>query len=702
MSFTPMPSLNGPDIEAKRAEIRQYLHTTMDTFERLFTLLKDDSVFYQRPERLRHPHIFYFGHTAVFFVNKLVLAKLLPERINPKFESIFAVGVDEMSWDDLNDTPYDWPTAEQTRTYRQHVRAAVDQLIQTTPFTLPITWESPFWPILMGIEHERIHLETSSVLIRQTPLAWVTPQPEHWPVTTDAGHAPQNQLIEVPAGAVTLGKADNYYGWDNEYGQHTADIPAFAASKYLVSNAEFLDFVHEGGYETDSFWSEEGLAWLQFKQPQHPVFWIADTVQPHGYRYRSLATEIPLPLNWPVDVNQLEAEAFCRWLATKTGEPIRLPFEDEWRRIYDVAGIADQADWGNIPPGNIALGYEASACPINRFKQGDFYDVVGNVWQWTNTPIYPFEGFAIHPLYDDFTTPTFDGRHNLIKGGSFISTGNEALRSARYAFRRHFFQHAGFRYVRSQHQERVNTTLYETDALVSQYCEFGWGADYFGVENFAARCAALCVQAMGNRPKARALDVGCATGRSSFELATAFASVTGLDFSARFIQVAEQMREQGRIRYTITTEGELVNFCEAALPEPLSTTPHKVEFWQADACNLKPQFTGYDLIFAGNLIDRLYDPAKFLHDAAQRLNPGGLLILTSPYTWLEAHTPKAKWLGGIKRDGESIGTWEGLTAQLGGEFQLIETHDIPFVIRETERKFQHSVAEMTIWEKHLG
>jgi hypothetical protein len=50
-------------------------------------------------------------------------------------------------------------------------------------------------------------------------------------------------------------------------------------------------------------------------------------------------------------------------------------------------------------------------------------------------------------LYDDFSTPTFDGKHTLIKGGSWISTGNEALKSSRYAFRRHFFQHAGFRYL---------------------------------------------------------------------------------------------------------------------------------------------------------------------------------------------------------------------------------------------------------------
>jgi len=54
---------------------------------------------------------------------------------------------------------------------------------------------------------------------------------------------------------------------------------------------------------------------------------------------------------------------------------------------------------------------------VTRYRHGERFDVVGNVWQWTETPIYPFDNFKVHPLYDDFTAPTFDGQHNLIKGG---------------------------------------------------------------------------------------------------------------------------------------------------------------------------------------------------------------------------------------------------------------------------------------------
>lgn len=96
---------------------------------------------------------------------------------------------------------------------------------------------------------------------------------------------------------------------------------------------------------------------------------------------------------------------------------------------------------------NINLAHAASCVPVDTFAHGELYDAVGNVWQWTQTQMDGFDGFFTHPWYDDFSLPTFDGKHNLIKGGSWISTGNEILLESRYAFRRHFIQHAGFRYV---------------------------------------------------------------------------------------------------------------------------------------------------------------------------------------------------------------------------------------------------------------
>ncbi len=696
--FPRTPRLTGTDSAARREEIRAYFHATLDRYEQLFETLRCDEAYFVRPITLRHPLIFYFGHTATFFINKLVLAGLLQHRIDPRLESMFAVGVDEMSWDDLDTRNYDWPTVTEVRAYRRRMRDAVDQLITELPLTLPIGWDSPWWPIVMGIEHERIHLETSSVLVRQQALQYVQRHPA-WQPCRDSGAAPDNRLVSVAAGTVTLGKPKDapYYGWDNEYGRHSAEVAAFEASRHLVSNQEFFAFVEANGYASDRHWLEEGLAWKTHARAVHPTFWIH---RDGAWQLRLMTEEVAMPWDWPVEVNYHEAKAFCNWKAAESGRPVRLPTEDEWTRLYDAAALSEVPHDANAHA-NLHLDHYASSCPVNAFAHGEFFDVVGNVWQWTETPIYPFAGFEVHPLYDDFTTPTFDQRHNLIKGGSWISCGNETLKSARYAFRRHFFQHAGFRYVVADAPAAPVASHYESDRLLSEYAEFHYGDTYFGVPNFPAALAKIAIEAMGGRPAHQALDLGCASGRATFELARHFERVTGIDFSARFIGQGVQLAQQGVLRYTLVNEGELVYYRERTLAElGLEEMRAKVEFFQGDACNLKPQFSGYDLILAANLIDRLYDPAKFLAHVHERLNPGGVLLIASPYTWLEQHTPRAAWLGGFKQDGENVTTLDGLKALLAQHFRLLQApQEVPFVIRETSHKFQHTLSEVTLWER---
>ena len=691
-------ALTGDDIEHKRHELKLAFNHTWELYESLFSVVNNDNAYFVKAEPLRHPLIFYFGHTATFYINKLKLGKYIDQRINPHFESMFAIGVDEMSWDDLDETHYQWPSVAEVQQYRNDVKNLVNKVIDEIPLTLPINDNDPAWVILMGIEHERIHLETSSVIIRQLPLSDVTPSPL-WPSCPDMHTAPENRLLSVSGGHVTLGKTEeeNTYGWDNEYGSQSYQVAGFKASKYLVSNQEYLAFVKADGYRHLRYWDDEGKAWLAYTQATMPRFWRKKDGQ---WFQRNLTAETPLPLNWPVEVNQLEAKAFCNWKAEQGQLSIRLLTEAEWYLLRQNID-SDSPQWDEAP-GNIELGYYASSCPVDRFEHEGFCDIIGNVWQWTETSIDGFQGFRVHPLYDDFSTPTFDGKHNLIKGGSWISTGNESIKASRYAFRRHFYQHAGFRYVESHQAPETMASLnvYETDELISQYLEFHYGNEYFSVPNFCTHGVKACLQEIQLTHHHRALDIGCSVGRASFELAKTFDHVDGIDFSARFIQQAYSLTEQGEKRYTIRTEGDLVEFKCVTLAElGYQQLTDKINFVQGDACNLKPQFSHYDLIYASNLIDRLGNPKQFLNSIHQRLNPGGYLVIASPYTWLEEYTNKENWLGGIKVNGENFTTLDGLTETLISHFELIAVKEIPFVIRETKRKFQHSVSEMTIWRK---
>ena len=691
--------INTNNTSFTREQIRAYFHQTSDLYESLYRALKNDEAYYLKPIHLRHPLIFYYGHTNTFFINKLILAGLITKRVNPQFESMFAVGVDEMGWDDVNEKNYHWPSPAEVKAYRASVRLVVDELISTIPLDLPIDWESQWWPILMCIEHERIHLETSSVLIRQHAPQYIQPLADWAPCQTMAAIAPINSLVDIPEKDIHLNKSTDYYGWDNEYGEFKKHCSAFQAAKYLTSNAEFLAFVEAGGYKEDQYWQEEGLAWKHYTQPDHPTFWLK---KGGIWQLRLMTEEVNMPWSWPVEVNYHEAKAFCNWQSIQTGKQVRMPTEHEWYSLYAHAGLLDEKVVASTNA-NLFLDHYSSSCPVNQFAHGDLYDVIGNVWQWTETPIFPFDGFKVHPLYDDFTTPTFDGRHNIIKGGSWISTGNEALKSARYAFRRHFFQHAGFRYIVTDTPIENNASHYESDKQLSEYAEFHYGDTYYGVPNFPKALSDFAIQSLKSKPARTALDLGCATGRATFELAKHFDHVTGIDFSARFIGLALKLAQQGVLRYTMVNEGDLVSYQERSLAElRLDDVARKVEFWQGDACNLKPQFSGYDFILAANLIDRLYSPRQFLSNIHHRLNIGGVLMITSPYTWLEEHTPRAEWIGGYKQDGENMTTLDGLKVVLGYHFKLMQAPvEIPFVIRETRHKFQHTLSEVTLWERIL-
>ena len=142
------PLLEGDDVCLKRDNLKSFFKSSFLGYEALFNCITDNNAYYLRPEPLRHPLIFYYGHTATFFINKLILGQYIDKRINEQFESMFAVGVDEMTWDDLDKNHYDWPTVQAVSEYRKQVCALVEDLIDTMPLELPISEISLAWIIV--------------------------------------------------------------------------------------------------------------------------------------------------------------------------------------------------------------------------------------------------------------------------------------------------------------------------------------------------------------------------------------------------------------------------------------------------------------------------------------------------------------------------------------------------------------------------
>lgn len=191
---------------------------------------------------------------------------------------------------------------------------------------------------------------------------------------------------------------------------------------------------------------------------------------------------------------------------------------------------------------------------------------------------------------------------------------------------------------------------------------------------------------------ARALDLGCAVGRSSFELSRSCRHVVGIDLSRSFIRAAQTMKRNQGMTFAYTVEGATRRTTRLRLPRGVH--PDRVVFRVGDAQALPSRLGRFDVALLLNLIDRLPDPAVALQRLIDdHLNPGAQLLMASPYTWLAEYTPPSRQLGGTP----ACSTFDALRDILAPRFRLLKRVQLPFLIREHARKYQWSMAEGTAW-----
>lgn len=244
---------------------------------------------------------------------------------------------------------------------------------------------------------------------------------------------------------------------------------------------------------------------------------------------------------------------------------------------------------------------------------------------------------------------------------------------------------------------------YETEQLLEEYLLLHYGASEavlpwaFGPRealDFPARCVDELVTPVRG---ARALELGCAVGRACFELSTFCSEVVGIDFSQSFIREAERLAREGQATFTYADEGELR--CQTRVELSAQFHRDRVRFEVGDATSLRGDLGSFDIVLACNLLCRVPDPSAVLKRFADLVRPGGQLVITSPYTWMEQYTPRERWLGGFLREGQAVRSLSSLQTALEASFELEGCSDMPFLIREHARKFQWSVAQASRWRR---
>ncbi|XP_057311153.1 uncharacterized protein LOC130648998 isoform X1 [Hydractinia symbiolongicarpus] len=702
--------------KCSREAVRHQFLFMFDLYEKLFSVLELEAYFI-RAEPLRHHLIFYYGHTAVFYINKLLVSGNISrfDRIDSEMESSFSVGVDEMSWDDILEDNYEWTGfnraekilyLEKVKNYREKVKELVLELIDANPITSPVEPGSLYWILLMGMEHEKIHMETSAVIISQVPLNLIKNKhtfnyQTYWNSKKSNAEAlgmpDTNKLVPIPSGTVLLGKTNleqDLYGWDNEYGHEEKHLESFQASQMLVSNAEYLQFVEAGGYTEKKWWSQEGWKFVNDMKVSEPRFWR------NKKRYRAMLEEIPMPWNLPVEVNNLEAQAFCKWKGAQLGKKLRLISHDESFHMRQI--VQNESS-------NTNLNKYASPTPVNMYG-GEIdgvkvYDVSGNVWRHSVSILTVLKGFRIDPFYNDFTLPTIDGFHNHILGGSWISMGNCANVNARYGFRRHFYQYAGIRYVCSEntYHERV-LNMFDQNELTMKisehYSDFTEKllVEKQPIENWPKLLGQTSVQLINEHVKnvdkkqSKLLVSFGGPGRSTLEILRGCQNlfIDHTDNSANDLQVLKSLLDDTRIQWYQQLEGFIVKPMEYHLTETseslLAEKNNTVNYMQADYNNMRSQLDNYDVIVADF---RHKDGGAELLQLINRLRRGGLLILGSIDDLLSEDSCKNK----------------------NHSMSVLKTHCSPFmknnvteyahVYYETRNKHQYFISQLSVWVKKL-
>lgn len=355
-----------------------------------------------------NPFLWELGHIAYFAEFWILRHVYRQSPILPNADQLYDSA--KIPHDDRWSLPL--PSREQTLAFMAEELRRVKEL---TTGGAP-AHADPLYFLRLALYHEDMHGE-AFLYTRQT-LAY--PRPNVTRLTPpEAGPFPGDAY--VPGGVYEIGaRPDDGFVFDNEKWAHEVRLEEFAIARAPVTNAEFAAFIADGGYRRRELWTEEGWAWRQSAEAEHPLYWrrAAGVGAATEWERRHFDRWVPVRAHEPVcHVNWHEAQAYCAWAGR------RLPTEAEWE-VAATGGTRRRYPWGDEPGPAGRANLDAAigdVVDVGAYPEGDSpfgcRQMIGNVWEWTATPFGPYPGFAPDP-YKEYSQPWF-GTHMVLRGGAW-------------------------------------------------------------------------------------------------------------------------------------------------------------------------------------------------------------------------------------------------------------------------------------------
>ena len=332
------------------------------------------------------------------------------------------------------------PTVRETVAYRNHIDEQMHSFLKSADPSVSSV-------VRLGLEHEMQHQELLVYDIKHLLCDQFEPKMKPLPIP----QAKVEGMAEVAGGLFELGYKGDDFAWDNEKPAHQVFLQDFAIDRGLTTNAEYLEFIRDGGYENFRWWFSEGWETVKREQWQAPLYWelhdgewmIRDFSGLHPVNTRS---EDPVS-----HVSYFEASAFAKWAGK------RLPTEAEWEKAacYDAERkVKQRFPWGDTDPasGNANLFENGfwSVAPVGAFPDGanpyGCQQMIGDVWEWTTSDYVPYPGFKTE--FVEYNDKWFVNQ-KVLRGGSFATPQSHIRTTYRNFFHAHErWMISGFRCAR--------------------------------------------------------------------------------------------------------------------------------------------------------------------------------------------------------------------------------------------------------------
>ncbi len=288
------------------------------------------------------------------------------------------------------------PSLDAIEDYLATVRAKTIDYLKIAPIE---TQQRLWWWL---VQHEAQHNETIAFVkqLHQVRNGALFPN-----LNTNNTAFIEPAMIKVAAGEFVMG-SDEIKAQDNERPAHLVYLDDYYIDAYPVTCGQYQQFMIAGGYQNSQYWSQQGWQWLQENAISQPLYWLDES------QYR----------NHPVcGVSYYEAEAYANFIGKK------LPTEAQWEKAAQLQHSKVEIEIRGNHSNSIG-----QTTPVNTYPEAQTiwgcYDMLGNVWEWTNSRFAGYTKFSSYP-YKGYSEVYFDNQHYILKGGSY-ATHSWALRNS--------------------------------------------------------------------------------------------------------------------------------------------------------------------------------------------------------------------------------------------------------------------------------